>query len=213
MGSINEQQDPLDTSSYRELRALIEVESNPDMTQRDLSRRLKIALGLTNVLLRNMVQKGYVRAIKAGWKRWLYALTPEGFSRKLQLSIAYMTRVLDHYQRVRSTLREQLDPLALNAESRVAIYGTGEFAELVYLGLKDIGIEEIDVFSPAPIGSEKFLGMPVRDIRGLQANGYDRIVIGDLHPSASVYSELDQLDLKPAQVVTFFTDGTGREGK
>ena len=145
MRSHNEHQGTMEESTYRELRLLLEVEDKPDATQRELSQRVGIALGLTNVMLRNLAQKGYLRSTQANWKRWLYALTPEGFSHKIRLTVAYIHRVLDHYQNVRQTLREQLEPLALNAESRVAIYGTGEFAELVYLGLRDLGIEEIAV--------------------------------------------------------------------
>jgi DNA-binding MarR family transcriptional regulator len=126
----------MEGSDYRELRMLSEVHSTPGTTQRDLSRQIGIALGLTNVLLRNLVEKGYVRITQASWKRWMYALTPSGFSRKIQLTVAYVHRVLDHYQEVRQTLREELQTVHLNEESRVAIFGTGEFAELVYLGLR-----------------------------------------------------------------------------
>ena len=59
-----------------ELRLLSQVEDSPEVTQRELSQRVGIALGLTNVLLRNLVQKGYIRATQANWKRWIYTLTP-----------------------------------------------------------------------------------------------------------------------------------------
>jgi len=146
MRSQREQQDSVEPYTYRELQLLSRVDESPDATQRQLSMRLGIALGLTNVLLRNLVQKGYVRVIQATWKRRFYTLTPAGFSRRISLMVDYVRKVLDHYQSVRQTLREQLEPLALNEESRVAIYGTGEFAELIYLGLKELSIEEIDVF-------------------------------------------------------------------
>ena len=93
---------------HRELRLLAEVESSPEVTQRELSKRAGMALGLTNLMLRSLAQKGYIRATQAGWKRWLYNLTPKGFSRKLRLTIAYVHRVMDDYQNVRATLRDQI---------------------------------------------------------------------------------------------------------
>ena len=88
MRSYDEQKPEGQRSRHRDLRVLSEVEDNPEITQRELSQRVGIALGLTNVVLRNLVQKGYVRATQAGWKRWLYNLTPEGFAQKVRLTVA-----------------------------------------------------------------------------------------------------------------------------
>ena len=177
MRSEHEQQRQIETVDYRELQVLEELEITPDVTQRQLSKRLGIALGLTNVVLRNLTQKGYIRGTQTHWKRWLYTLTPNGFSHKIRLTLSYVQRVLAHYRSVRETLREEMDPLVLNAESRVAIYGATEFAELVYLGLKEIGIEEIDIYcSPADMPT-KFLGMPVRDVASLKDGDYHRVLV------------------------------------
>ena len=207
MRSQREQQDPVEPADYRELQLLSEVEDTPDVTQRDLARRVGIALGLTNVLLRNLTQKGYVRVAQASWKRRLYTLTPEGFSHRIRLMATYVRRVMDHYQTVRRALREQLEPLALNEESRVAIYGTGEFAELVYLGLKEIGIEEMDIFSSVKQEGHRFLGMPVRDAANLRAEEYDRVVVALLQDSEEVLAELCERGASPEKLVTFFQNG------
>ena len=191
---------------------LSEVEENPQVTQRQLSQRAGIALGLTNVMLRNLVQKGYVRATQAGWKRWLYNLTPEGFSHKLRLTLGYVHRVLDHYKTVRHTLREQLAPLSLNAESRVAIYGTGEFAELVYLGLRDLGIEEIEIFDQNHANGARFLAMPVGDLASLEPERYDGVVLAILGDAEKNLTKLTEHGVDRAKLVAFFLDGKGRMG-
>ena len=204
MRSRDELKDPLPPSSYRELQLLSEIETNPEVTQRQLSRRMGIALGLTNVLLRNLAQKGYVRATQAGWKRWIYALTPEGFSQKIRLTVDYIHRVLHHYQSVRQTLREQMEPLSLNEESRVAIYGTGEFAELVYLGLKEFGITEIDIYEPGSPSGRTFLGMPVRGAAKLDPKEYDRVMVALLE---GLGADPENLGVSPEKLVTFFPGG------
>ena len=196
---------PVDeTATYRELRVISEVESNPEITQRDLAQRLGVALGLTNVLLKNMAQKGYVRVTKMQWNRWIYTVTPKGFTRKVQLTISYIRRTLDHYGNIRQTLREELAPLALNRESRIALCGIGEFAELVYLGLKEQGIEEIEVFSPEIISGSNFLGMPVQPLASLQPNDFDRIVVGILDGETPQEIQRLENDLEESKVVVFF---------
>ena len=206
MRSRDERSDITDDSSYRELRLLSEVQRTPEASQRDLSRRMGIALGLTNLLLRSLAEKGYVQITHSGWKRWLYALTPAGFSRKVHLTLGYIRGFLDHYQSVRQRLRDELELLALHAESRIAIYKTGDFAELVYLGLKEIGVEEIDIFAPEGSAEGKFLGMPVREATNMRSEDYDLVVVGLLEDTKSSYVELRDLGISPAKLVTFFGD-------
>ena len=208
MRSRSEHEEQTESATYRDLQLLSEVEATPEVTQRELSIRAGIALGLTNVLLRNLAQKGYLRITQAGWKRWLYNLTPEGLSHKVRLTVNYIHRVLDHYQKVRQTLRMELEPLALTAESRVAVYGTGEFAELVYLGLKELGIEEIDFFGATRPEGRVFLGMPVRELASLQPEWYDRIVVALMGNLEEPLSELEKLSAAPQKIVTFFNNAT-----
>lgn len=190
MRSQHEHSDPAEQSMYRELRLLSEVYTGPDLSQRRLSRRLGIALGLTNMLLKNLAEKGYVRITQAGWKRWLYTLTPKGLSRKIRLTLAYVHRFLDHYRAVRQTLREELALLSLNAESRIALLGTGELAELVYICIRELGIEEVDIYSHTHEPDRRFLGHQIMHIDTIKSDGYDRVLIADLSVKHSAEMEV-----------------------
>ena len=114
----------LEGSNFKELRLLEEVESSSEVSQRQLAGQLNIALGVANLIVRTLVRKGYLRASKVHWKRWVYVLTPAGIAHKVQLTLDYIERFVDHYRRVRSLLRTELAALAIDSDSRVAIYGT-----------------------------------------------------------------------------------------
>jgi len=202
--SNGEHIDQQGSDSYAELNLLKEVSRTPEVTQRSLASRLGISLGLTNLLLRNLAHKGYVRVAKANWRRRLYALTPQGMAHRLLLTGAYVSRVLDHYQKIKLILQEELEPLSLHEESSLAILGTGDFAELVYLGLKELGVESIDVFTLGDPDGTKFLGMPIRDISNLQPVDYDRVVVAILEHPENSYSYLHALGVSKEQMVTFF---------
>ena len=206
MRSVDEHNEPLHPSAFRELKLLSEVDASPEVTQRQLAKRLGVALGLTNVMLRNLAQKGYVRITRAGWRSWIYNLTPEGVSRKLRLTTSYVHRVLDHYKEVRQTLREQLDSYSFHSESRVAIYGSTEFAELVYLGLREFDIDEIDFFDSRGRSGGKLVGMPVNEIGLLEAKSYDWIIIAQIEHSEEQYSELLRRGAAAERIITFFQD-------
>lgn len=206
MRSPNEHQDTVGLNNDRELELLREVDETAEVTQRQLSKRIGISLGLTNTLFRNLVKKGYIRGTQASWKRWVYALTPEGFTRKIGLTVDYIRRELGHYQRVRQTLRVEMESLAFHEETRVAIYGTGDFAELVYIGLKDFGITEIDIFSSDSPNGRTFLGMPVRGVDTLEINEYDRIIVASLGDSETVATDLESRGISSNKLVFFFSD-------
>lgn len=207
MRSHNEQNEIIDGPSYRELRLLSEIEREPETTQRELALKAKSALGMTNLLLRNLVQKGQIRVTQAGWKRWIYVMTPVGFARKIQLTVSYVQRVLHHYGEVRETLRKELALIALNSESRVAIYGAGEFAELVFLGLKELDVEEIDIYSPGDLKGTRFLGMPVRGLETFRPQDYDRVFVAYLGSIEGIVKDLESAGVPPEVLITFFNPG------
>jgi DNA-binding MarR family transcriptional regulator len=198
------------------MRVLSEIERAPEISQRNLARRVGVSLTLTNRLLHHLAHRGYIRITQASWKGWLYTLTPAGISRKVQLTVSYIHRFLGHYQRIRQTLQEELAPLGLNQESRVAIYGpvlseadgTRELAELVYLGLKELGIEEIDIVV-ADIGQgNRFLGLQVLDVRAIRSEEYDRIILVFLNDGEAGSLELRELGVAPDKIVTLFNAKT-----
>ena len=76
MRSQNEHNELLESPNSRELKLLSEIEVDPEITQRRLASRVGMALGLTNLLLKNLAEKGYIKVSRSGWKRWLYTLIP-----------------------------------------------------------------------------------------------------------------------------------------
>lgn len=192
----------------RELRLLEEIVRSPHVTQRSLSRKLTIGLGMTNLLIRRLVAKGYVRATQAGWRSWAYSLTPQGMSRRVRLVRSYVHRVLGDYRSIRESLAEELSTAGMAEGARVAIYypsreedASGrDIAELVYLALKDRGVDLIDVFGAA--GSDRFLGMPVQLVTALRPAEYDWVVVASLDGHQQTLEALHGSGLLPERVLT-----------
>jgi len=171
---------PLDRSAQRDLEILAAVSEDTFLTQRSLSGRLGVALGLTNLYLRRLATKGYIKVIEfpakpRARKRLRYLLTGKGIAEKTRLTYEYMGRSVTLYRHARETLREALRPLRREGLTRIALYGTGEAAELAYLTLRELGLEPVGVFDRTAGGV--FLGMSVRDYRELSGEELDRIVL------------------------------------
>jgi len=73
-----------------EILILEELEKNSDITQRDLSEKTGLSLGMVNILLKKFIKKGFVKLERLNSKSFRYILTPEGFKEKSKKTIEYM---------------------------------------------------------------------------------------------------------------------------
>lgn len=195
------EQESLEGSNFKELRLLEEVESSSEVSQRQLAGQLNIALGVANLIVRTLVRKGYLRASKVHWKRWVYVLTPAGIAHKVQLTLDYIERFVDHYRRVRSLLRTELASLAIDSDSRVAIYGTTEFAEMIFLALRELGVQHIDFFD-SDTESKQFLGQEIFSVREISSRNYAVILVAHTTKVSSKLDELRSEGISKGSIVT-----------
>jgi hypothetical protein len=170
----------MDVEEHRDLRVLEAVQQDSRLTQRGLASKLGIALGLANIYLKRMVHKGYIKVVNVQPNRISYLITPRGIAEKARLTYEFMDYSLHLYGEVRQHLRAALRECAA-AGKRVAIYGSGEAAELAYLSLKESGLDPVAVFDTA--GGREFLGMPVLPIAGHPTVDFDLIIVATLDPS------------------------------
>src|SRR3954453_2682026 len=151
----------MDIEAHRDLKLLEAVEQDSRVTQRSLATTLGIALGLTNVYLKRLVRKGYIKCVNVQSNRISYLITPRGIAEKARLTYEFMDYSLHLYGEVRQHLRMVLQECAA-AGRRGAICGRGEAAELAYLSLREFGLEPVAIFDDD--NDLEFLGMPVRPI-------------------------------------------------
>src|SRR5258708_7064706 len=170
----------IDIEAQRDLRLLEAVEEDSRVTQRSLATKLGIALGLTNIYLRRLVRKGYIKCVNVQSNRISYLITPRGIAEKVRLTYEFMDYSLHLYGEVRQHLRMVLQGCAAT-DRRVAIFGRGEAAEIAYLSLKECGLEPVAIFDAE--GGRDFLGMPVRPIEEHVSLAYDYMIVATLVPS------------------------------
>jgi predicted transcriptional regulator len=81
----------------RDLLLLAEVERDGAVTQRSLSAKHGVALGLTNLSLKRLARKGHIKITTTPSPRVRYVLTPQGFAENSRLAYLYMEYSLSHY--------------------------------------------------------------------------------------------------------------------
>ena len=101
-----------DDLRYKLLKLLAE---EPQISQRDLARRLSISVGKANYCLSALVEKGLVKINnfrKANNKlAYAYLLTPRGIEEKTQITVSFLQRKMREYgdlQREIEVLRREV---------------------------------------------------------------------------------------------------------
>jgi len=180
----------MDVESHRDLRLLEAVHEDSRVTQRGLAGKLGIALGLANIYLKRMIHKGYIKVVNVQPNRISYLITPRGIAEKARLTYEFMDYSLHLYGEVRQHLREAMQDCAAEGK-RVAIYGSGEAAELAYLSLKESGMEPVAIFDQE--GGRVFLGMPIRPLAEHAAVEYDLMIVATLDRSGQAGADLERV--------------------
>ena len=177
----------MDIEAERDLRLLEAVEQNSRITQRGLAAKLGIALGLTNIYLKRLARKGYIKCVNVQSNRLTYLITPRGIAEKARLTYEFIDYSLHLYAEVRRHMRLMLRERAVPG-CCVAIYGRGEAAELAYLSLMENRLAPTAIFDDE--GGHDFLGVAVRPLSEHADVPYDLMVVATLDSSGQHWAKL-----------------------
>ena len=189
----------MDVEARRELTVLDAVSRDQHITQRNLAAHLGIALGLTNIYLKRLIRKGYIKCVNVQANRLLYLITPQGIAEKSRLTYEFMDYSLHLYREVRQHLTEVLRPCRDGGAQRIAVYGTGEAAELAYLSLKEQGLEPVAIFSAEAGGT--FLGIPIRGLEDCVQIPFDRLIVATLDKPDALLKRLAMAGIPPDKLL------------
>jgi len=129
----------------RNLQLLEEISRDSAASQRKLSERLGVALGVTNACLKKMVNKGYIKIKGINHKRISYFLTPEGFSEKARLTYHFLEYTVHYYTNLKKDLSSKLNAISKESIRRVVYYGAGEVMEVAFVTLHETNLELLGI--------------------------------------------------------------------
>lgn len=133
------------TEELRDLRLLEELERNPIISQRELSHKFGIALGVTNACLKRMIRKGWVRIKGLDHRRIGYHLTPKGFVEKSRLTFDLISGIVQHYSELKQVIGERLLEMEHEGKERIVFYGVSDEMEVAYVTLQGVHLKLIGI--------------------------------------------------------------------
>lgn len=209
---MNVNRTPAGEDHFKSLQILDELSSNDSLTQRDLSSRLGIALGLVNSYIKNLVAKGYITVKTIPSKRYAYYLTPKGFAEKTRLTYHLLQDYTRIYKEAKNNFRDLFNELNAKGIKKVVFAGSDEVAEVAYITMQETDLELIGVVDTGKDGAA-FFGKTIKPLDSIKSMKFDCIVIATHLSKEKLYQELlaQGCDRKMIRkIFERFTDKTGK---
>ena len=130
------------------LRLLEQVEADDSVSQDGFAKRVGIAKGLANAYFNRCLQKGWIRLQQVPKQRFLYYLTPKGFSEKARLTAEFLTSSYQFYRHVREEMGSLMAEAARQGHHRLAVLGAEELAEITAIVSDECPVEIVGFIAP-----------------------------------------------------------------
>lgn len=173
----------MDKQAIRTLKILEEINNDQNPSQRDLSRKLDVSLGLVNSFIKRLVHKGYLKITIVPKNRVKYILTPKGVMEKTHLTYQYIQYSFELYRKAKINIKKHFNELVAQDVKRVVFYGVGDVAEIAYICLRETPIKMIAIVDENMAGI--FLGNVIKSPDILESLSFDRILITSMSKEGS----------------------------
>jgi DNA-binding MarR family transcriptional regulator len=190
----------MDKEELRILRIMEEVENKDDITQRELAGKLGISIGMTNIFIKRIIKKGYMKITTIPPRRLAYIITPKGFMEKSRLTMEYLRYSLDFYRSIKTQIEERLVEIEEAGCKMVAFYGTGDICELACLFLGETGMTLGAIAEDTGTGS--VFHTPVIPPEKLPEMQWDALLITTLEDMDTKRQKLTNLGIENEKIYT-----------
>jgi len=161
--------------SEKELQVIDELSHTGRITQREISDKLGISLGMVNIILKRLVNKGYVKVRGLNKRRLQYILTPRGFAEKARKSYKYFIRTVNTVKEMKLKIQALILEDYAKGERKFVILGKGELADIVEISIRSLakdGLEFERVAQEEEIEDKNALILLTRDKLRKKSNRY-----------------------------------------
>lgn len=126
-----------------EFKIIDEIGKDLNTTQRKISHQIGLSLGMTNLIIKKLIAKGYVKVKGLNRRNVQYILTPRGFAEKVRKTHRYLLRSIDTLKAVKDKIQDTVLEYYKKGEKNFIILGKGELADIVEISLRDMGKKDL----------------------------------------------------------------------
>jgi DNA-binding MarR family transcriptional regulator len=190
----------MDTHDIQILKLLEEFDTKKSPSQRYLSKKLNISLGLVNSFLKRLAQKGYFKISTIPRSRVKYILTPKGALEKARLTYEYIQYSFNFYRDARHKIKQSLEELEENNIHDIVFFGMSDLAEITYVSLQETTMNLKAVVDDGEKGN-MFLGHRVQSSDVLASMTFDKILITAISTSGNPVDSLLKMNINKKKIM------------
>jgi DNA-binding MarR family transcriptional regulator len=165
----------------RELELLQELEKNPIISQRELSHKFGIALGVINACLKRMVRRGWIRIMGFNHHKIGYYLTPKGFAEKTTLTLHLVSWTVQHYSALKDIIGKKFLEMQDMGIERIVFYGMSDEMEVAYVTLQGVNLKLVGIVEDEDKMIQKeIFGFELKNISQIATLNPDAVLITSL---------------------------------
>jgi DNA-binding MarR family transcriptional regulator len=146
--------------------------------QRDLSQHLNLSLGQTNMLVRRLVSKGFIRISQLDKRKVQYMLTPKGLSEKMRKAVKYTLNTINSLGLIKSNLKTILNDHYARGYRAFFIYSELDLTALVVQTFQELNLADARIV----ILNE----LPMHDVDGVLMVGKEKVILNGLNKNSRV---------------------------
>lgn len=124
--------------SEKEFAVIREISNNHLSDQRTIAAHAGLSLGLTNLIIKRLITKGYIKAKQLNQKKIQYLLTPKGFSEKARKSYHFTLKTISAFKIMREKIRERVLAECRGGSYELVLTGNNELADIAELAIKNL---------------------------------------------------------------------------
>ena len=110
--------------------------------QRRLSRLMDLSLGMTNMLIRRLIAKGFIRIEQLNKRKVQYLLTPQGFAEKMRKSVNYTLKTINSIGLIKARVQAILLDLHKDGTRDFFIVGKSDLSILIEMVAKEFPLQD-----------------------------------------------------------------------
>lgn len=196
------------TLLYKEFMILDLIEKDANITQREISKTIGVAVSMVNQYLDEYEIKGLIKRKKYSTKNVEYFVTKKGMERRKLLNIWYLKSSHEVYLSAKDNIIKFLNQIIFKGFKKILLYGAGEVAEIMLQVMNDDNDFPLEVLAviddDASKWNNRIVNKKVIGSDQIKSFDHDGILVSSFKHNAVINHKLESINYNKTRIINFF---------
>jgi len=196
------------TLLYKEFMILDLIEKDSNITQREISRAIGVAVSMINSYFDEYEQKGLIIRKKHSTKNVEYFVTKKGMEKRKLLNIWYLKSSHEVYLSAKDNIIKFLNQIINKGFKKILLYGAGEVAEIILQVMNEnnnIPLEALAVVDDnIKRQNQVIVNLPIINKDKINHYDHDGILVSSYKHHEVIRRNLVEVNYPLEQILEFF---------